>query len=118
MTGEDVKQVGGSGRPDGSGLVRRIWGLPFRSKLRLAGALLRDPRVPRLARAAVPLTVFYLAVPLDLIPDFIPVLGQLDDVLVVGGALWLLRRMASPAVLEEHVERLERRIVDPGGHAG
>ncbi|HEY8491351.1 MAG TPA: YkvA family protein [Dehalococcoidia bacterium] len=110
---------GGEARQgDGSSLARRIWRLPFRGKLRLAGALLRDPRVPRTAKAAVPLTVLYLAVPVDLVPDFIPVLGQLDDVLVAAGALWLLRRLASPELMEEHVARLEQQTAAHGGYTG
>jgi uncharacterized membrane protein YkvA (DUF1232 family) len=48
--------------------------------------LLGDPRVPRRAKAALAVVVPYLAMPFDLIPDFIPVLGQLDDALLVAAA--------------------------------
>ena len=51
--------------------------------------LLRDPRVPRRTKALIGLTVGYLLSPIDLVPDFIPVAGFLDDVIV---ALWVLRR--------------------------
>jgi len=64
--------------------------------------LLRDPRVPRRAKAALAFAVPYLASPIDLIPDFIPVLGQLDDALVVALALRSLVRGAGPDLLREH----------------
>ncbi len=54
--------------------------------------LLRDPRVPRRYKLALGLLVAYLAMPIDLVPDFIPVAGQLDDALVVALALRLLTR--------------------------
>jgi len=46
---------------------------------RLFAGLVRDPRVPRRAKLVLGLTAGYLAFPIDLIPDFIPIAGQLDD---------------------------------------
>jgi uncharacterized membrane protein YkvA (DUF1232 family) len=63
--------------------------------------LLGDPRVPRRAKVALALVVPYLALPFDLIPDFIPVLGQLDDALVVVLALRYAARRAGAEVLRE-----------------
>ncbi|HEY6017126.1 MAG TPA: DUF1232 domain-containing protein [Gaiellaceae bacterium] len=63
--------------------------------------LLADPRVPRRAKAALWLVVPYLAMPFDLIPDFIPVLGQLDDALVVAAAIGYVVRAAGREVVEE-----------------
>jgi uncharacterized membrane protein YkvA (DUF1232 family) len=56
----------------------------------LAARLLRDPRVPRRRKALLAALAGYLALPFDLIPDFIPVLGQLDDALLV---VLVLRRL-------------------------
>ncbi len=56
--------------------------------------ILRDPEVPRRAKVAPALVVIYLAIPIDLIPDFIPGLGQLDDALIVA---WALRRLITAA---------------------
>jgi uncharacterized membrane protein YkvA (DUF1232 family) len=63
--------------------------------------LLADPRVPRRAKAALWLVVPYLAMPFDPIPDFIPVLGQLDDALVVAAAIGYVVHAAGRDVVEE-----------------
>src|SRR5206468_198734 len=49
----------------------------------LLGRLARDPRLSRPRRALLALAVLYLASPVDLVPDFVPVAGQLDDVVIV-----------------------------------
>lgn len=64
--------------------------------VKLPGRLRRvaaDPRTPRQARWWLIGTALYLASPIDLIPDFIPVLGQLDDLIIVPLALLHVRRM-------------------------
>ncbi len=88
----------------------RIGRLPWRRKLALAWALMRDRRVPLWVRAIIPALILYLAMPLDLIPDFIPVLGHLDDVAVVLVAGGLLLRFTPRAALEDHLARLETAI--------
>ena len=93
--------------PAGRALVERILRLPLRDKLRLALALVREPRIPLLVRAIPPALVLYLAMPLDVIPDFIPVIGHLDDALVLLLGVAVLLRFTPRAVLEEHVARLE-----------
>src|SRR5437762_7411113 len=65
--------------------------------------LYRDERVPALLKAAVPLGVaLYFIMPLDLIPDFIPVLGQLDDLAVAVLAMSLFINLAPQPVVDEH----------------
>jgi len=64
--------------------------------------LLGDPRVPWPRKAALGATIAYLAMPFDLVPDFIPVAGQLDDALVVAFALRGLLRGAGEPVVREH----------------
>jgi uncharacterized membrane protein YkvA (DUF1232 family) len=64
--------------------------------------LLRDPRVPRRAKIAVALLVPYLALPFDLVPDFIPVIGVLDDALLVAVVLGYVVRRAGRPLVEEH----------------
>ena len=62
---------------------------------------MRDPRVPRRAKVALWLVLPYLALPFDLIPDFIPVLGHVDDALVVAAAIGYVARAAGREVIEE-----------------
>jgi uncharacterized membrane protein YkvA (DUF1232 family) len=63
--------------------------------------LVRDERVPRRAKWPLLLLLPYLASPIDLIPDFIPVLGQLDDAAFVALALRRVVRKAGPDVVTE-----------------
>jgi uncharacterized membrane protein YkvA (DUF1232 family) len=61
----------------------------------------RDPRTPWYARAVVGLVAAYALSPIDLIPDFIPVIGYLDDVIVVPLGILLAIRLVPTEVLEE-----------------
>jgi uncharacterized membrane protein YkvA (DUF1232 family) len=64
--------------------------------------LLADPRVPRSRKLLLAASIGYLALPFDLVPDFIPVAGQLDDAIVVVLALRAVLRDSGPALLAEH----------------
>ncbi|MGH7624057.1 MAG: YkvA family protein [Gemmatimonadaceae bacterium] len=70
--------------------------------LRLLGGLLRDPRVSRVDKAIVAGAIAYVVMPIDIIPDFIPFLGQLDDVYVLIFALHRLVKRAGIDVVEDH----------------
>jgi uncharacterized membrane protein YkvA (DUF1232 family) len=63
--------------------------------------LVRDERLPRRAKWPLLLLLPYLASPIDLIPDFIPVLGQLDDAAFVALALRRVVRLAGPSIVAE-----------------
>jgi uncharacterized membrane protein YkvA (DUF1232 family) len=63
--------------------------------------LLTDPRVPRRAKVTLAVVIPYLVMPFDLIPDFIPVLGQLDDALLVAAVFGYVARSAGREVIEE-----------------
>jgi uncharacterized membrane protein YkvA (DUF1232 family) len=67
----------------------------------LFSRLLRDPRVPRRHKLLVAALLPYLAMPFDLVPDFIPVAGQLDDAVIV---VFVMRHLArrDPGLLVEH----------------
>jgi uncharacterized membrane protein YkvA (DUF1232 family) len=77
----------------------------------LAGAA-RDPRVGWPARFFAALAISYTLSPIDLIPDFIPVIGYLDD--LVLGPLFILiaRKLIPPVVLAEHRERARANGTD------
>jgi uncharacterized membrane protein YkvA (DUF1232 family) len=63
--------------------------------------LRRDPRVPRRAKVAVAFAGLWVLSPIDLIPEFLPVIGPLDDVVVVALALRYAARRVPPEVLFE-----------------
>jgi uncharacterized membrane protein YkvA (DUF1232 family) len=62
----------------------------------------RDPRTPWYAKALALIVAAYALSPIDLIPDFIPVLGYLDDLILVPAGLWLVLRMIPPDILAAH----------------
>jgi uncharacterized membrane protein YkvA (DUF1232 family) len=64
----------------------------------------RDPRVPWYAKALAVAVAAYALSPIDLIPDFIPVLGYLDDVILVPLGILLVIRLIPAPVMAEHRE--------------
>ncbi|MFX0114425.1 MAG: YkvA family protein [Candidatus Hodarchaeota archaeon] len=66
----------------------------------------KDPRVSRWRKLLLGIVIGYLFCPLDLIPDFIPILGYLDDLLLVPFGIWLMAKIIPPAVLSDAREYL------------
>jgi len=64
----------------------------------------RDPRVPWHAKALAIFVAAYALSPIDLIPDFVPVLGYLDDVILVPAGIWLVVRLIPAHIMAEHRE--------------
>src|SRR5258708_2068678 len=64
----------------------------------------RDPRVPWYAKVLAVAVASYALSPIDLIPDFVPVLGYLDDVIIVPLGILLVVRLIPPEVMAEHRE--------------
>ncbi|MCC8251324.1 YkvA family protein [Saccharothrix luteola] len=87
-------------RPRGVALRLALRLLP--DVLRLVTRLARDPRVPRSARVRLWLLLGYLALPFDLVPDFIPVLGYADDAIVVCWVLRSVIRVTAFDLVEAH----------------
>lgn len=77
----------------------------------------RDPRTPWYARALIIMVVAYAVSPIDLIPDFIPILGYLDDLLLVPAGLWLALRLVPRHVLDEHRAQVAQDARLPGSKA-
>ena len=88
-------------------LGRRIGKLPWRSKLELAGRLVMDDRMPLMVRILPAVLVLYLALPLDLIPDFIPLISRLDDLAVVVIALDLFMEGVPRELMIEKLYELD-----------
>jgi uncharacterized membrane protein YkvA (DUF1232 family) len=80
----------------------------------------RDPQTPWCAKAVVALVVAYALSPIDLIPDFIPVLGYLDDLVLLPAGIALARRLVPASVMARcraraEVELAGRRLVSKAG---
>jgi uncharacterized membrane protein YkvA (DUF1232 family) len=87
-------------RPRGGLLRESLRLLP--DMLRLVRRLAADRTLPRGVRIRLGLLLAYLAFPLDLIPDFIPVLGYADDAIIVAAVLRSVVRRAGMAAVERH----------------
>ncbi len=61
----------------------------------------RDPRTPWLSKFLIGLAIAYLLSPVDIIPDFIPILGHLDDVFLVPGLIWLALAIIPQSVKQD-----------------
>jgi uncharacterized membrane protein YkvA (DUF1232 family) len=62
--------------------------------------LTKNPKLPWYCRIISLFTVYYFLSPIDLIPDFVPILGQLDDILIVPLGVWLTYRITPKVLLE------------------
>lgn len=76
----------------------------------------RDPRMPWGARLLALLVAAYALSPIDLIPDFIPVLGLLDDLLLLPLGLALVLRLTPPEVMESARQRAQEAVDKPVSH--
>jgi uncharacterized membrane protein YkvA (DUF1232 family) len=87
-------------RPKGNLLKETLRLLP--DLVRLLRRLAGDRSVPRATRARLWLLLAYLAIPIDLVPDFVPVLGYADDAIIVSLVLRSVVRRAGPHVIRRH----------------
>jgi uncharacterized membrane protein YkvA (DUF1232 family) len=87
-------------KPDDVGVRDAMRLLP--DLLRLLKRLASDPTMPRGIRVRLALLLGYLALPIDLIPDFVPVLGYADDAIIVAFVLRSVARRAGPEALAKH----------------
>jgi uncharacterized membrane protein YkvA (DUF1232 family) len=78
----------------------------------------RDPRTPWYVKALIFFVVAHTFSPIDLIPDFIPILGYLDDLIITPGGIWLAVRLIPPEVLEEARVTAATQGVDSSRRAG
>ena len=78
----------------------------------------RDPRVPWPAKAVAARVAAHALSPIDLIPDFVPVLGHLDDLVVVPLGILLAVKLVPPDLMAEFREEARRRCENPTDRAG
>ncbi|MET1083648.1 MAG: DUF1232 domain-containing protein [Burkholderiales bacterium] len=85
------------------GLLLALWSR-FKHEARMVWSMLRDPRAPLVAKVIAIVALAYVVSPVDLVSDVVPVLGWIDDGLVLAGLLWLAYRFL-PAELYEALRR-------------
>ena len=88
------------------GFIRSYW-----EQMRLTWRLFRDPREPILLKAIPILTIVYLVSPVDWLVNLIPVLGQMEDIAVLGLGMTFFIRLSPPELVDHH--RAEIRGVVP-----
>lgn len=108
MTDEERKRVKPDEvlPPDGKSLqARRLIAdavLMMPNIVKLVARLIKDPRVPRRAKITLGLAAAYVASPIDLIPEFVPIIGWADDIVILMFALDSLIDRAGDEVVSEH----------------
>jgi uncharacterized membrane protein YkvA (DUF1232 family) len=71
----------------------------------------RDPRTPAIAKILAVVIVAYALSPIDLIPDFIPVLGLLDEIILLPAAIWLVLKLVPDDALADAREKAQAWVV-------
>jgi uncharacterized membrane protein YkvA (DUF1232 family) len=79
----------------------RRWARALRRDIGALWLAARDPRVPAAARLVAAAVVAYAVSPVDLIPDFVPVLGLLDDLVLLPAGIWLAARLVPPGIMAD-----------------
>jgi len=72
----------------------------------------RDPRIPLGVKLLALATVAYVFSPIDLIPDFIPIIGYLDDLVLVPMAIWVILRLTPEIVIAECRVKAKKQFVE------
>jgi uncharacterized membrane protein YkvA (DUF1232 family) len=90
----------------------------LKSEVRALYLAYRDPRVPWQARLVIGAVVAYALSPIDLIPDFVPVLGYLDDLILVPLGIGLALKMIPPDVMSECREKAQEMERLPASRTG
>ena len=81
------------------------------SSIRLIWKLLTDSRVPFWIRIALPLALIYVISPIDILPDFIPVIGRVDDIIAIVAGIMILLKLAPKKVVNQY-KKDDKTIID------
>tara|TARA_Y100000815_G_C12962497_1_gene357197 strand:+ start:209 stop:529 length:321 start_codon:yes stop_codon:yes gene_type:complete len=81
------------------------------SSIRLVWKLLTDSRVPFWIRIALPLALIYVISPIDILPDFIPVMGRVDDIIAIVAGIMILLKLAPKKVVNQY-KKDNKTIID------
>jgi uncharacterized membrane protein YkvA (DUF1232 family) len=76
-------------------------GLEIKREIKVYRRVLKDTRTPKIAKILLGLAIGYLLLPFDIIPDFIPVIGHLDDLIIVPALVIIALKMIPTEVIED-----------------
>ncbi len=82
----------------------------FKKHIHLYKALYKDARTPPPAKALLWLAIGYALLPFDLIPDFIPIIGHLDDIVIVPTLLFLALKLIPKEIYDEHKNKIFKDV--------
>lgn len=106
-------------QPDPGPLARlKSWAKAVRRDVLALWIAARDPRTPWIAKVLCAAIAAYALSPIELIPDVIPVLGLLDEVILLPPLILLAVRLVPPALMAEFREEARRRVERPVSHTG
>ena len=115
----NVRQIGGETDPYNLSHMTidwqhiNVWASSLKRDVIAVYLAARDKRTPWIARILALAVAAYALSPIDLIPDFIPVLGYLDDLILVPAGLWLVIRMVPEVVMVEARQRAIAMLEKP-----
>jgi len=89
----------------------------FKRELTIYQRVLKDERTPARAKVSLALAIGYLCMPFDLIPDFIPVIGHLDDAIIILALVFVALRSVPREIVSEHREQVVREQAIRGAYA-
>jgi uncharacterized membrane protein YkvA (DUF1232 family) len=90
-------------------MAKRGWNIGFFGEAAAIAIALFDKRTPWFAKLLSGLVLLYLLSPIDFVPDFLPVLGWLDDLAIVPFGLWLASRFIHADVMDHARQRFARK---------
>jgi uncharacterized membrane protein YkvA (DUF1232 family) len=96
----------------------KAWAAALKRELAALVLAVRDPRTPMIARVLAAVVVAYALSPIDLIPDFVPVLGYLDDLILVPLGLALVLRLIPAPLMAEFRASADARPASRLGRVG
>ncbi len=81
--------------------------LKFKREIKVYKLVLQDKRTPKLGKFFLGLAIGYLFLPFDLIPDFIPVLGHLDDVIIIPLLIYIALKLIPNEIILDNRKRIK-----------
>lgn len=81
----------------------------LKREISLSQKVLKDRRTPKMAKLLLGLAVGYVLLPFDIIPDFIPVIGHLDDLIIVPALVFIALRMIPREVIEDCRKEVDKQ---------